>query len=95
MVAGNDSTMRAMLTGGSTLVTLVCLFIITKLVRRYRQRAREARLRLDGEEVSQVVNNYGSISRPQGQYVIGDARSVDGVVIPMPGRHPDPPRWVI
>ncbi|EKM81291.1 hypothetical protein AGABI1DRAFT_112956 [Agaricus bisporus var. burnettii JB137-S8] len=50
MVTGNDSTMRAMLTGGSTLVTLVCLFIITKLVRRYRQRAREARVRLDGEE---------------------------------------------
>jgi hypothetical protein len=76
-------------------VAFVCLFVVSKLIKRCRQRAREARVRLEGEEVSQVVNNYGSISRPQGQYVIGDARSVNNGVVREAGYFPDRSHWVL
>lgn len=70
------------------------LYTISKLIRRSRQRARQARLRLEGEEVSQVVTNYGSISRPQHEYVVGDARS-DNAAASTTVYYPNQPRWVI
>lgn len=84
-----------MFSGAFAFVALLGLYTVSKLLKRSRQRAREARVRLEGEEVSQAVTNYGSISRPQRhEYVIGDARS-DIAAGPIAGYYPDQPRWVI
>ena len=64
-----------MFTGAFAFVALLSLYTVSKLIRRSRQRA-QTRVKLEGEEVSQVVTNYGSIVRPgHHEYVIRDIRS--------------------
>jgi hypothetical protein len=98
---------QAMFSGAFAFVALMALYTVGKLVRRNRLRARDARVRLEGEEVSQVVYaDYGSISRSRhhhhedeqqrrdGYVLGGDARSDIGGV-PTVAYYPDQPRWVI
>jgi len=64
-----------MFKGAFAFVALLSLYTVSKLIRRSCQRA-QTRVRLEGEEVSQVVTGYGSISRPgHHEYVIRDIRS--------------------
>ncbi|KAF6746761.1 histidine phosphatase superfamily [Ephemerocybe angulata] len=61
-------TNQTAFTAAFALVGLFALFTAARLVKRARETAR--RVRLEGEEVSEVVVNYGSIPRPawnQGQ----------------------------
>ncbi|KAJ3565742.1 hypothetical protein NP233_g7443 [Leucocoprinus birnbaumii] len=93
-VSGTVSNTQAIFSGAFAFVALLSLFAITKLVKRNRQRA-QTRVRLEGEEVSEVVPNYGSISRPQRtEYVIEEARSVIAGN-PTSAYYPEQPRWVI
>ncbi|KAG6881703.1 hypothetical protein C0993_000342, partial [Termitomyces sp. T159_Od127] len=71
------SNVQAAFTGAFAFVSLLALFMLTKLVKRSRARAREARLRLPGDEVSEVtVVNYGAISRERAEWYGGDPTSV-------------------
>lgn len=63
---------QAAFSGAFAFVALLCLFIATKLIRRSRAKAREARLRLEGDEVSSVVHNYGSIAHGRTEWYGGD-----------------------
>ncbi|KAG6917255.1 hypothetical protein DXG01_003287 [Tephrocybe rancida] len=64
---------QAAFTGAFTFVGFLALFMLAKLVQRSRARAREARLRLPGNEVSEVtVVNYGTIS-PEGNIPVGQS----------------------
>ncbi|KNZ72263.1 Testicular acid phosphatase like protein [Termitomyces sp. J132] len=57
-----NTNVQAAFTGAFAFISLLALFMLAKFVKRSRARAREARLRLPGDEVSEVVN-YGAISR--------------------------------
>ncbi|KAG6811736.1 hypothetical protein H0H92_006088 [Tricholoma furcatifolium] len=62
-----NSNTQAAFTGAFVFVSLLAFFMLAKFVKRSRARAREARLRLPGAEVSQVdVVNYGTIVHRRG-----------------------------
>jgi len=85
-------------TGAFVFIGLLGLFFLHKLVKRVRAR-RESRLRLEGDEVSQVVpiNDYGAISRPRPQRPVDDPLSIDdgmGERVVLSAYYPDAPRWI-
>ncbi|KAG6898716.1 hypothetical protein C0993_004892 [Termitomyces sp. T159_Od127] len=93
------SNVQAAFTGAFAFVSLLALFMLTKLVKRSRARAREARLRLPGDEVSEVtVVNYGAISWERAEWYGGDPTSViarcDRPYV-APAEYPERPRWFI
>ncbi|KAM6502742.1 Histidine phosphatase superfamily [Amanita muscaria] len=59
-----SSNMQASMTGVLAFFMLTSLWFVAKIIKRTRAKAREARLRLEGEEeVSKKLTNYGTISR--------------------------------
>jgi len=80
--------------GAFAFVALLSLYTVSKLVKRNRQRV-QTRVKLEGEEVSQVVTKYGSIMRPRHhEYVIRDVSS-DIARVPTTAYVPEQPKWVI
>ncbi|KAG6876229.1 hypothetical protein C0992_000412 [Termitomyces sp. T32_za158] len=93
------NNMQAAFTGTFAFVSLLALFMLTKFVKRSRARAREARLRLPGDEVSEVtVVNYGAISRERAEWYGGDLTSGntqgDRPYVAA-AQYPEHPRWFI
>jgi len=90
----SPNKVQAAFSGAFAFVALLGLFIVTKLVRRSRAKAREARVRLEGDEVSSVVNDYGSITRETvGWY--GGAQVALGDRPLTAGSHPEHHQWFI
>lgn len=95
---GRVSESQGGFTGAFVFIGLLGLFFLHKLVKRVRAR-RESRLRLEGDEVSQVVpiNDYGAISRPRPQRPVEDPLSIyDGMGerVVLSAYYPDAPRWI-
>ncbi|RDB20580.1 Testicular acid phosphatase [Hypsizygus marmoreus] len=88
---------RAAFTGAFAFVGMLALFMVAKLIKRSRARAREARLRLPGDEVSEVVS-YGSIPRERIEWYAGDPTTQiapgDRPYIAA-ANFPDHPRWFL
>lgn len=83
-----------MFSGAFAFVALLSLYTVSKLVKRNRQRV-QTRVKLEGEEVSQVVTKYGSIMRPRHhEYVIRGVSS-DTARVPTTPYVPEQPKWVI
>ncbi|KAF9461823.1 histidine phosphatase superfamily [Collybia nuda] len=92
------SNVQAAFSGAFAFVGLLGLLAIAKLVRRSRTRAREARLRLEGDEVSHAVNDYGSITRERSDWYGGDPTSpVASGERPFVAvsYYPEHPRWFL
>lgn len=90
--------MQAVFSGAFAFVGMLALFMAAKFVKRSRQRARESRLRLPGDEVSSVTNDYGSIPRERTDWYGGDPTSqVASGERPFVAAsyYPEHPRWFI
>lgn len=72
------------------------MIFLAKLVKRTRARAREARLRLEGDEVSQIAINYGSITRDTPNRYMEDMHNepLDNALIEA-NYHSEHPRWFL
>ncbi|KAG6902283.1 hypothetical protein C0995_002215 [Termitomyces sp. Mi166 len=94
----SGSNVQAAFTGAFTFISFLALFMLAKFVKRSRARAREARLRLPGDEVSEVtVVNYGAISRERAEWYGGDPTTTN-VQSDRPyvaAQYPEHPRWFI
>jgi hypothetical protein len=87
---------QAAFTGAFAFIMLLCLFMVSTLIRRSRMRAREARVRLEGDEVSQV-SDYGSIARTgdgDRWSLRNEHATVEHAFTAMP-YYPGPPRWLV